>query len=130
MQFVDEQDDLAFSLGDLFENCFEAILKLTPVLRACNERGKVQGNQSLGFQHVRYVAGNDPLSQPLNNRGLTDAGFPDENGVVLRAPGKNLHHASNFLVATDHRIQFGTARQVGQIPCIFLQCRIRLFRIL
>ena len=37
---------------------------------------------------------------------LSDAGFPDQTGIVLRSSGKDLNDSGNFLFSAGNRIQF------------------------
>ena len=38
VQFVDEEDDLPFGFGDLFEHRFQTVLEFAAILRACHQR--------------------------------------------------------------------------------------------
>src|SRR5271155_1684114 len=54
----------------------------------------------------------------------------NQHRIIFRAPRQNLHHAPDFLVAPDHRVQLATPRQVRQIPPVLFQRAIGGFRIL
>ena len=42
MQFIDEQDNLSFTLSDFFQNCFQTLLKFTSVFGTCYQRAHIQ----------------------------------------------------------------------------------------
>ena len=106
VQLVDEKDDLPLGLGDFFENGFEPVFKLAAEFRSCHESGKVQGHNALGLQHVRHVARNDALRQAFHDGRFADTRFADQYRIVFGAPREDLHHAANFFVAADDRIEF------------------------
>ena len=91
VQLVDEEDDLAVGVLDLGEHGLQPLLELAAVLRPGEERADVERPHTLALQSLRDVAGDDPLREPLGDRGLADAGLADQDGVVLRptaqAPG-------------------------------------------
>ena len=63
------------------------------------------------------------LREAFHDRRLADAGFADEHRVVLAAPRKNRDDAFDLVVATDDRIEFAAAREVGKVARKILQCR-------
>ena len=52
-----------------------------------------------------HVAADDPLGQPLDDRGLADAGVADEHRVVLGLAGQDLDHPPDLGVAADDRVE-------------------------
>ena len=83
VHFVDEQDDLARRRGDFGQDRFQPFLELTTIFRTGNQRAHIERHQLLVAQGFRHVAIDDPQRQPFGNRGFTDAGFTDQNRVVL-----------------------------------------------
>ena len=130
VELVDEQDDLPFGFGNLFQDRFQAVFKFTTVFRSRHERRQVQRHEALGLQHVGHIARNDPLRQALHNGGFPDAGLADQHGIVFCAAGENLHHAANLFVAPNHRIQLLPPRQFGKIARVFFQRRVSSLGIL
>ena len=128
MQFIDEKNDLPFGLGDLLDHGFEAILKLPAILGPGDQSRQVQRHDALRFENIRNVAGHDTLCQAFDHRGLAHTGFADQHGVVFRAPRQNLHHAPDFVVAPDHRIELAASRQLRQIAGVLLKRSIGGFR--
>ena len=86
VQFVDEQNDLPFGLGDLFQHRFQALFKFAAEFRARHQCRQIQGHQPFRFQHVRNVAGNDSLRQSFHNGGLSDARLADQHRIIFGAP--------------------------------------------
>ena len=70
---------------------------------------------------LRHVAIDDAQSEPLNDRGLADAGLADQHGIIFGAAGEHLHGAADFLVAADDRIELAVARGLRQVAGIFFQ---------
>jgi hypothetical protein len=121
VQLVDERDDLSGGVLDLIEHGLEPLLELTAVFRAGHHRTQVQGDDGLVTQAFRHVAGDDALGQPLDDRGLTDAGLTDEHRVVLGATGQHLHDATNLVVAADDGVELAVAGEGGQVGGVLLQ---------
>ena len=92
-------------LGDLLEHGLQAVLELAAVLRAGDQRADVERDHAAVAQRLGHVAGDDPLGEALDDRGLADAGLADQHGVVLGAPREHLDHAADLLVAADHRVE-------------------------
>ena len=67
------------------------------------------------FESLGHVAGDDPLREPLGDRGLADARLADQHRVVLRAAREDLDHATDLLVAADHGIELALLGGLGQV---------------
>src|SRR3546814_8216037 len=81
----------------------------------------VEHQQPLVLQALGHVTVDDALRQPLDDRGLADAGLADQHRVVLGPPRQHLDGAADLLVAADHRIELAAARRLGQVAGVFLQ---------
>src|SRR5438105_3948374 len=92
VQLVDEQDDVA-ALGDLLHHLLQALLELTAVLRAGNERCEVERVDLLVLEQLRNLVVGDPRGKSLDDSGLADAGLANQHRIVLRAAREDLHHA-------------------------------------
>ena len=130
VELVDEQDDLAFGVGDLLEDRLQPLLELAAIFRTGDERTHVERDDSLVLEPFGDIAADDAAGEPFDNRRLADARFADEDRIVLRPPRQHLDDASDFLVSTDHRIEFAFAGELGEIAPVALQRLIRTFRIL
>ena len=114
VDLVDEQDDVAAG-AHLLEDLLEALLEIAAVARAGHETAHVQGVELPVAQGLGDVAVDDGLAQALDDGGLAHAGLPDEDGVVLGAPGEDLHDALHLLVAPDDRVELALARRGGEV---------------
>ena len=75
----------------------------------------------LALQGFRHFVVDDALGETFHDGGLADTGLADQDGVVLRAPLKDLDDAANLVVAADHRIELPLAGTIGQIERVLLQ---------
>ena len=115
VQLVDEEDDLAGRVRDLLEHGLEPLLELAAVLRAGEQRTDVERPDALALQRLGDVAGDDPLREALDDRGLADAGLADQHGVVLRPAREHLDHAADLLVAADDRVELPALGGLGEV---------------
>ena len=90
---------------------------LAPAISAPRSSDK----QLLVGEAFRHVAIDDALREPLDDRGLADAGLADQHRIVLGAPRQHLDGAPDLLVAADHRIDLAVARRLGEVAGIFLE---------
>src|SRR5690348_330191 len=130
VQLVDEEDDLAFGFRDFLQDGLQAILEFAAILRSGDECGKIEGDDALGLEDFGDVAGDNPLGQAFDNRRLAHAGLADENGIVFRAAGEDLHHAAYFLVAADDRVELSATGELGEIAGVLFKRTIGGFGIL
>ena len=130
VQLVDEEDDLARRGGDLLQHGLQPLLELAAVLRARDQRPDVERPHALALEALGHVAGDDALREPLGDRGLADARLADQHRVVLRAPRQHLDHATDLLVATDHRVELAELGQRGQVAAVLLERLVGALRIL
>ena len=121
VQFVDEQQDPALGRLDLGEHRLQPLLELAAVLRACDERAHVERKDRLVLQALGDVRAQDPLREPLDDRGLADAGVADEHGVVLRLARQDLDDAADLGVAPDDRVQQACARLGDEVAAVLLE---------
>lgn len=63
----------------------------------------------------------DAPRQTFGDCRLAHARFADEHGIIFRATRQHLHHAADFLVATDDRINFPLPRERREVTTIFFQ---------
>ena len=110
VQLVDERDDLPVAVGDLLEHRLEALLELAAVLRPGEHRAEVERDDDLPCRLSGTSPSTIALRQPLDDRGLADAGLADQHRVVLRPAAEHLDRAADLLVAADHRVELALAR--------------------
>ena len=121
MQFVDEENDLALGRLHLVQHRFQAFLELAPELRPGDQGAHIEREQHAVAQVLGYVAARDPDRQPFGDRGLTDAGFADQAGVVLGFARQDPDHVADLVVPPDHGIEFLALRLFGQVGAVLLQ---------
>ena len=121
VQFVDEDDGLAFVLGEFVEHGLQALLEFAAELGAGQQRGHVERQHALALERLGHLARDDALRQAFDDGGLADAGLADQHGVVLGAALQHLDGAADFLVAADHRVELAQARALGQVEAVFLE---------
>jgi hypothetical protein len=128
VHFVDEQYDVTFGLLDLIQHTLQPLFKLTAIFRAGNQGAHVERQEFAAFQAVWHVTIGNAQRQSFGNGRFTNAGFADEDRVVLRAPRKNLDGAADFFITADDRIKLARAGDLSQVAREFLQCIITVLR--
>ena len=121
MQFVDEDNRLAFVPGQVFQHVLESLLELAPKLRARQQGRHVQRQHAFALERLRHLARHDALRQPFHNRRLADTRLADQHRVVLGPALQHLDGAADFVIAADHRVQFAHAGTFGQVDAILLE---------
>ena len=124
VQLVDEGDDLPLRLLDLAQDRLETLLEVAPVLGPGHHRGEVQGNQATPLQRVWNVALHQAHGEPLDDGGLADPGFTDQDGVVLGSTRQHLNDATDLLVTSDHGIELAGTGALGQVDGVLVEGRL------
>ena len=62
------------------------------------------------------AARDDPLGEALDDRGLADAGRPQQDGVALRAADEDLDHPGRLVLAPDRRAGASPRRRASSGP--------------
>ena len=130
VELVDEHDDLALGVGDLLEHGLEPVLELAAVLGAGDHRAQVERDQPAVLEALGDVAGDDPLGEALDDRGLADARLADQHRVVLGAPAEDLDHAADLVVAADHRVELALRGGLGQVAAETLERAVLVLGVL
>src|SRR5918997_603396 len=84
VELVDEQDDVA-ALGDLLHHLLQALLELTAVLRARDQRREVERVDLLPLEELGNLVRGDARGKALDDGGLPDPRLSDQHRVVLGA---------------------------------------------
>ena len=121
VQLVNEQNDLSVGFGDFLQHRFQPVFEFAAVFRAGDQRRKIERNDALRLQHFGHVAGNDAACKAFDDRRFAHARLADQHRIILRAPRQDLHHAPDFFVAPDHRIELAAPCQFGQVAPVLLQ---------
>ena len=121
VEFVDEEDHLAFAGSDFFEKGFEAIFELAAKFGAGNHRPDIHRDEALVFEGFGDIATDDPAGEAFHDRGLADARLADEDRVVFGTAGEDLHGAADLVIATDDRINLASTGSGGEVAAVFLE---------
>ena len=90
---------------NFLQHRLQTVFEFAAIFRASDQRSQIESDQALRFQHIGNVTGNNALRESFDDGGLADAGFADQHRIILRASRQNLHHAANFFIAANHRIE-------------------------
>ena len=131
VQLVDEEDHVAACL-DLLEHLLEPLFEVAAVTRPGNQRAEVEGVELLALDRFGHVADDDVVGETFDNRSLANSRLTDEHGVVLRAARQHLHHALDFLLAPDDRVELLLAGELREVATELVEderaARLRLTR--
>ncbi|OQA12970.1 MAG: hypothetical protein BWY63_03641 [Chloroflexi bacterium ADurb.Bin360] len=127
VQLINKEQNLPFSTRQFVKHRFETLLKLTTILRACNQRPHIQLKNALVFQALRNIATHNALRQSLNNGSFANTRLANQHRVVFGSTRKNLHHPAHFIIASNNRVEFALLCQNRQVASIALESRIRSF---
>ncbi len=115
MDLVNEKNNIPG--GDNFiHEVLDPLFELTPVLGPGHHAGHVHGDNPLGADGIGHETGLYILGQALDDSRLSDAGLPDEAGIVLAPTGKDLNDPLNFLLPPDDRVQFPLPAEFRKVP--------------
>ncbi len=114
VDLVDEQNDVT-ARADLLQHLLQPLFEVTAVTAAGDERTEVKRVELLVREGDRDLVGDDLLGQSFDDCGLADAGFADQDGVVLGATRQHLHHALDFLLTSDERVEFALASELREV---------------
>ena len=126
VDLVDEENDVALSVGHLFDDALESFLKLTFVLGTGDEGTHVERVELFVLQILRYITTHDALGEALDDSRLTGTRFTDQNRIVLGAARKNLQHTANLLITSDDRVEFALSGSVDEVTGVFRESLIVL----
>ncbi len=120
MYFVDEQDGARLFLH-LGQHRLQALLEITPILGAGDQRAHVEGINGGVEQHVGHLILDDHACQPLGDGGFADAGFAHVERVVLAPAAQDLDGPFHLELAADQRIDLAFAGRVIEVGGILFQ---------
>ena len=115
VDFIDEQDNLAFGLDYLVDHRFQSFLKLTFILGTSHQRAHIERIHLFALQVLRHITAHDTLGKSLGNCSLTYTRLTDKHRVVLCAPAKNLEHTTNLLVTAYYRVELALAAALVKV---------------
>ncbi len=101
VQLVNEQNDVACFLNFL-EGSLYALLKVAPVLGSRQHSGEIQGYYTAVGQVLGNVTCVYFLRQTFRDGRFTDAGLPNQYGVILGTPAEDLNDSLYLLLTADN----------------------------
>ena len=104
VQFVDKQDNPSFLSGDVIQYRLESFFEFTAEFRTGDQRCHVQGQETFVANPLGHLCVDNTLGQPLDNRGLANPWFADQDRVVLGPSLQNLNRSPDFIIPSHHRI--------------------------
>ena len=128
MQLVDEQQDASLGGLDLLEHRLQALLELTTVFRAGDQRAHVEGEHRPVAQPLRHVPLHNALREPLDDRRLADARLADQHRVVLALAREDLDRPADLGIAADHGVEPARPSLGDEVAAVLLERLIRGFR--
>ncbi len=111
---------------EFLEHLLQPFLEIAAIAGAREQRAHVEREHGGGRQHFRHFAVDDALGEPFRDRGLADAGFADEQRIVLLPAAQHLDGAVDLGIAPDHRIDLAVARLLVEVDAIGIE-RLALF---
>ena len=120
VQLVDKEDHVPGPLHVL-QHRLDPLLEISPVLGPSQQRRNIQGDDPLFPQLLRRLAPGHPERQSLGHGGLAHAGLAHQDGIVLAAPGQDLHRPADLLAPAHHRVDVPGGGHGGQIPAVLVQ---------
>ena len=103
MNFINKQNGIRV-VAQLFDDAFQALLKISAVLRASEQRSHVQRiDVSLG-ENLGNVTLNNSARQSFGNGGFAHTRLTHQQGIVFTTTTERLNDALKFLVAADQRV--------------------------
>jgi len=114
MNFIDEQHAVGTIL-QLLEDRLQTLFEVAAIFGACQQRAHIERIHHGILENFRHVILGDAPGQALGNRGLADAGFADQQGVVFTAPAQGLNHPLDFRIAADQRIDLAFGSRLVEV---------------
>ena len=113
MDLVEEQDDPG--LARLGHELRDALLELAAVLGSRGDGGERDLDDPGPAERRRHLARHDPLSEPLHDGGLADAGRPEQHRVALRRTDEDLDHPGRLVLPPDDGRELTERREMREV---------------
>ena len=111
----------ARDLLQLRDHALQALLEITAILGAGDQRAHVERIDGAVGEHLGHLALDDEARQAFGDGGLADAGFADVQRIVLAPPAQDLDGALDLELAADQRIDAPFLGHAIQIRRVLLQ---------
>ena len=120
VNLIDEQNGVVL-LAQFREQVLQALLEITPVLGARQQRAQIQGVDGGVEQRLGHPLFHDHPRQPLGDGGLADTRLAHQQGVVLAAAAEDLRGALDLERAAHQRVDTVRAGQLVEIAGVGFQ---------
>ena len=121
MELVDEYNNAAVRLFDLFHEGLQSFLEFPTKPGSRYHRPQVEGDNTTSLKEVGHVSLDDPLGQPFHDGRFSHPGLADEDGVVLCASTEDLNHPLDLLITPNDGIELVLCGQGRQVLAVLLQ---------
>src|SRR5688572_18050346 len=125
VDLVDEQDR-TLKLLDLRQHGLEALLEVTAVLGAGDQRAEIECVDGAAREHARHLALDDQPREALDERGLAHARLADIERIVLAAPAQDLDRPFDLELTSDQRVDATFLRKLVEVRGVLLERRAAL----
>src|ERR687890_859921 len=126
VQFVDKEDNPSLGVLNLVYYPLQPLLELASKLRSGHERAQVHGYHASVSQDLGYVALDHLFGQTFDDCGLADAGFPDQDGVVLGSAREDLDHALYLRVEPNDGIELAIPGELRDVTAVLGEHALRV----
>ena len=113
---VDKYNDVRVLL-QFFQECLNALLKLSAILRTCHHSSHVKVHHALSEQHWRCLSFGYHLCQTFHYGALANSRLAYEDRVVLLSSAQYLHHALHLLSPAHDGVKFTFACCLSKVGC-------------
>mmetsp|Transcript_1099 Transcript_1099/g.1640 ORF Transcript_1099/g.1640 Transcript_1099/m.1640 type:complete len:277 (-) Transcript_1099:539-1369(-) len=128
VHLVNEQHNLPITVLHLLQHSLETLLKLPPHTRSSDERTHIQPNKpTRRLQQIRHIARHHSLRNSLRNRRLPHTRITNQHRIILRPSTQNLNRSSNFIVASNDRVEFALFGLFCEVNAVFVQSVVHVF---
>jgi len=121
VELVDEEDDV-LGAAHFVHDSFDALFELAAVLGAGDHHRQIEHDDTAIVEDLGDGVADDHLGEAFDDGGLADAGFAEQNGVVLLAAAEDLDDAFDLVLAADDRIELAFAGELGEIAAEAVEC--------
>ena len=114
MDLVDEQDG-HLALRERVDHHLEALFEVAAEARAGEQRPGIEREHLGPLEQIGDVVLQQTGREPFRDRGLADAGVPNEDRIVLAPPAEDLHRPVQFVDPADERIELAVPGARGEV---------------
>ena len=126
MKLVNEQNNV-LGPSDFVNNCLYSLFELPAIFRPGHHHRQVKHHNPLALEDFRHLLVDYLLAQALDNCGLADTCFAQQNRVVFRAPAEYLYQPLNLVLSADYRVKFIIGCQLRKVSAEAVKCRSLAF---